>query len=40
MNIQRELCSLRLVGFGGAKAETNGSIVGRPELDGPFLVQA
>jgi hypothetical protein len=29
-----ELCSLRLVGAGSAKAETHGSVQGELELDG------
>jgi hypothetical protein len=32
-----ELCSLRLVGFGSAKAETNGTNQGQPEDGGDKL---
>jgi len=33
MSVQRQLCTLRLVGFGSAKAETNGFNRGLPEVD-------
>jgi hypothetical protein len=39
MSVQRQLCILRLVGFGSAKAETNGFNKGLPEIDDNGRVQ-